>query len=185
MKKIKTCLTAVRSIAIAITMLVAGTTIATAHEAKGPHGGQMIDASNGYHAELLNKDGKVSVYLLDDKGKPMSNKGITGSIILQFADKTSATVTLTPSGEDGFSVTNDKASACTSSVVTFKVNGKTATAKFKAEKKETAMYQCPMKCEGEKTYDKQGKCPKCGMALTEVKKKVEEYKHKEGDKHHH
>lgn len=28
-----------------------------------------------------------------------------------------------------------------------------------------ATYQCPMKCEGEKTYDKPGKCPKCGMDL--------------------
>ncbi len=30
-----------------------------------------------------------------------------------------------------------------------------------------AVYQCPMKCEGEKTYDKPGKCPKCGMDLKE------------------
>jgi Cu2+-exporting ATPase len=28
-----------------------------------------------------------------------------------------------------------------------------------------AVYQCPMKCEGEKTYDKPGKCPKCSMDL--------------------
>jgi len=27
------------------------------------------------------------------------------------------------------------------------------------------VYQCPMKCEGEKTYDKPGKCPKCKMDL--------------------
>jgi hypothetical protein len=31
------------------------------------------------------------------------------------------------------------------------------------------VYQCPMKCEKEKTYDKQGKCPKCGMDLQVVK----------------
>ncbi len=29
-------------------------------------------------------------------------------------------------------------------------------------------YQCPMKCEGDKTYDKPGKCPKCGMELKKV-----------------
>ena len=30
-------------------------------------------------------------------------------------------------------------------------------------------YQCPMKCEGDKTYtDKDQKCPVCGMALKEV-----------------
>ena len=32
-----------------------------------------------------------------------------------------------------------------------------------------AKYQCPMKCEGDKTYDEPGKCPKCGMDLKEVK----------------
>ena len=30
-------------------------------------------------------------------------------------------------------------------------------------------YRCAMKCEGTKTYDKPGKCPKCGMALKPVK----------------
>jgi uncharacterized paraquat-inducible protein A len=30
-----------------------------------------------------------------------------------------------------------------------------------------AVYHCPMKCEGEKTYDKPGKCPKCSMDLKE------------------
>ena len=30
-------------------------------------------------------------------------------------------------------------------------------------------YQCPMKCEGDKTYDQPGKCPKCKMDLAEVK----------------
>ena len=36
------------------------------------------------------------------------------------------------------------------------------------EMKETA-FACPMKCEGDKTYTKEGKCPKCGMDLKEVK----------------
>lgn len=33
---------------------------------------------------------------------------------------------------------------------------------------EHAHYQCPMKCEGDKTYDESGSCPKCGMDLTEL-----------------
>lgn len=37
-----------------------------------------------------------------------------------------------------------------------------------APKKE--VYQCPMKCEGKKTYDKKGKCPSCTMDLKPVKK---------------
>ncbi|MCB0409326.1 MAG: hypothetical protein KDD29_03850 [Flavobacteriales bacterium] len=31
-----------------------------------------------------------------------------------------------------------------------------------------AMYQCPMKCEGDKMYEEPGQCPKCGMDLKEV-----------------
>lgn len=34
-------------------------------------------------------------------------------------------------------------------------------------------FQCPMKCEREKTYDKPGKCPKCGMDLKDVKSHVD------------
>ena len=37
-----------------------------------------------------------------------------------------------------------------------------------ADKKEE--YQCPMKCEGKKTYDKKGKCLACTMELKLVKK---------------
>ena len=38
-------------------------------------------------------------------------------------------------------------------------------AKMKVEKTEKAAFACPMKCEGEKTYDKAGSCPKCKMDL--------------------
>ncbi len=31
-------------------------------------------------------------------------------------------------------------------------------------------YYCPMRCEGDKTYDKPGDCPKCGMHLIKVEK---------------
>lgn len=30
------------------------------------------------------------------------------------------------------------------------------------------IYQCPMKCEGDKTYSNPGKCPDCGMFLVPV-----------------
>ncbi len=31
-----------------------------------------------------------------------------------------------------------------------------------------ATFQCPMKCEGDKTYAKAGKCPVCNMKLTKA-----------------
>ncbi|WP_423127555.1 heavy metal-binding domain-containing protein [Gaoshiqia sp. Z1-71] len=30
------------------------------------------------------------------------------------------------------------------------------------------IYRCPMKCEGQKTYDAPGRCPVCGMYLKPV-----------------
>jgi len=41
--------------------------------------------------------------------------------------------------------------------------------KTKTEDKKE-VYQCPMKCEGTKTYTKKGKCPSCTMDLKVVKK---------------
>ncbi|MEO7306841.1 MAG: heavy metal-binding domain-containing protein [Ferruginibacter sp.] len=41
-----------------------------------------------------------------------------------------------------------------------------------AKHQHTMAYQCPMKCEGDKTYDKAGKCPKCGMSLAVIEKPV-------------
>jgi len=37
--------------------------------------------------------------------------------------------------------------------------------------KETIVYQCPMKCEGTKTYDHEGTCPVCKMILKPVDSK--------------
>jgi len=38
------------------------------------------------------------------------------------------------------------------------------------EEKKT-IYQCPMKCEGSKTYDHEGNCPECNMKLLPVDSK--------------
>ncbi len=43
---------------------------------------------------------------------------------------------------------------------------------------EMAMYQCPMKCEGDKMYDKEGECPKCKMDLKKMEKHADDgHKH--------
>ncbi|MGB0871144.1 MAG: heavy metal-binding domain-containing protein [Flavobacteriales bacterium] len=34
--------------------------------------------------------------------------------------------------------------------------------------KHVEQYSCPMKCEGEKTYDKPGECPVCHMDLKKM-----------------
>lgn len=36
------------------------------------------------------------------------------------------------------------------------------------EQHAAAVYQCPMKCEGDKTYDQPGTCPVCSMDLKQI-----------------
>jgi hypothetical protein len=45
---------------------------------------------------------------------------------------------------------------------------------IETEKSEKLAYQCPMKCEEEKTYEKVGKCPVCKMNLKRNKKVIHE-----------
>lgn len=40
-----------------------------------------------------------------------------------------------------------------------------------ADTKVYDTYKCPMECEGDKTYDKPGTCPVCGMDLEGIEKK--------------
>ena len=48
----------------------------------------------------------------------------------------------------------------------------------KSEAVAKVEYQCPMKCEGDKTYtDKNTKCPECGMGLKEVEQEEDHSDH--------
>ena len=56
-----------------------------------------------------------------------------------------------------------------------------------AELLHASVYQCPMKCEGDKTYEKEGTCPKCGMDLEKMEIHEVEHDHSEhehGDEQH-
>ena len=75
--------------------------------------------------------------------------------------------------------------AATQKTITATCGGKNAKAQSSAVTSEKKMdknavaYQCPMKCEGNKTYDKPGKCPKCGMELKKIKSKKTDIKFSE------
>ena len=51
-------------------------------------------------------------------------------------------------------------------------NAQTKKSKAKKVTPAAAAYQCPMKCEGDKTYTKAGKCPVCNMNLKAIEKPV-------------
>lgn len=45
------------------------------------------------------------------------------------------------------------------------------------ELENVSMYQCPMKCEGDKMYEEKGTCPVCQMDLELVTENEDEHKH--------
>lgn len=47
-------------------------------------------------------------------------------------------------------------------------SGNNALSIHKSKQNSSLVYQCPMKCEGKKTYDNLGKCPVCSMNLVEI-----------------
>jgi len=99
---------------------------------KGPHGGTIQEAEPN-HAEILLKDGMLQFFLLDGDAKPIANKGITGTVLLQFADGSSKKVMLMAMGSDGFMADDPKAASFANAVVTIKVNSKSVSAKFKSK----------------------------------------------------
>ena len=61
-----------------------------------------------------------------------------------------------------------------------------ASTSLGAEKADLAMnaeYQCPMDCENGKTYDKEGECPECKMALKKVDKSEDRDDSDHGENH--
>jgi hypothetical protein len=100
--------------------------------AAGPHGGTVESATEGYHSEMLTKGGKLYFYLLDANGNKPISKGVTGEALLQFADGTTKTVSLTSSG-DGFLANDPNATKFKNVIVTFQANGKAVSVKFKPQ----------------------------------------------------
>ena len=100
-----------------------------------PHGGKVEEAGD-YHIEVLQKNSKLYFYLLDGNAKAMSNKSVTGTVLIQFKDGKTKTITLKASGTDGFLANDKLALSYTKAIVTFKVNGKTASATFSAKKEK-------------------------------------------------
>lgn len=99
------------------------------HKHGSPHGGTVKSAGD-FHIEVSVKDGMVMAYLLDGKEKAMKNNGVTGAAVIQTSDGQTSTITLIPSGTEGFMYTLDKAKKYNKAIVTFTAGGKTASASF-------------------------------------------------------
>jgi hypothetical protein len=72
---------------------------ALAHEeAKGPHGGQVVDSA-GHHLEFVPSPSELTFFLSDEAGKPLPSAGSSGKAIVQDASKTSQ-LDLAPAAPD-------------------------------------------------------------------------------------
>jgi hypothetical protein len=99
------------------------------HKHGSPHGGTVKSAGD-FHIEVSVKDGMVMAYLLDGKEKTIKNTGVTGTAVIQMADGKTSTISLSPSGNEGFMYTLDKTKKYNKAIVTFTSAGKTASASF-------------------------------------------------------
>ncbi|HQP02844.1 MAG TPA: heavy metal-binding domain-containing protein [Bacteroidia bacterium] len=118
-------------------------------------------------AQLMKMDGKLYLFITDEKDSPYSNKDITASVKLKDVNGKKQKVTLSPFGESAF-VINDAVADFKQLVATLKFKSGTNTliiyATFKNDGNAENRYACSMHpSELEKDA---GKCTKCGMALS-------------------
>ncbi|RTZ04843.1 hypothetical protein EKL98_07830 [Flavobacterium bomense] len=124
----------IKSIAVAILITIAGTTISNAQvnekQSKTPHGG-IIQNSGDYKIERVERENNISFYVLNAKGKTVSNKKITGLAVFEFFNKTKATNPVFLDTNNALFVQVPKASIYAYCTITLLVNGKTISSKFK------------------------------------------------------
>ena len=122
------------STAFTIVLSITATTISHAqvntNSVKTPHGG-IIQNSGAYKIEMVERENTISFYVLDSKGKTVSNKKVTGSAVFEFFNKTKATNPVSLDTNNSLFVYVPKANIYAYCTITLVVNGKTISSKFK------------------------------------------------------
>ncbi len=118
------------AIFLVITTLLLTPASGSAHDAKGPHGGEVTDAGS-YHVELVVKSNTVTVFVSDKNEKPIAATGFKAIAILVVGGKAERIV-MEPAGESRLSGTTAiVVPARPKGVVQLTApDGKTAQAKF-------------------------------------------------------
>ncbi len=123
-------------LAIALSLSLVGSAIAQHKHGthKGPNGGPVEDVA-GVHAEFVTVGTTVTFNILDENNKPLSAKGITGSVLIVSGSERE-TVKLSQAGDNALKGDAKKAVAPKSSVTLMLKTpaGKSGQARFTAEK---------------------------------------------------
>jgi hypothetical protein len=163
-----------RAMGVALFLLLAGAAVAQqgkrthaeqpTHSHKAHHGGTVKTAGD-YHIELVEEPGKFRVYLLDNRERAISLKGVTGLAIFRNGDVTTGTQRLTPIGATHFEIPL-KGQVFSAIIINFKINGQSVIAKFDKDGRNALNFFCPQKCEGSDS-NIAGICAKCGSVLAD------------------
>jgi hypothetical protein len=78
----------VKTIALAVALLLVPLTAGAHNVVKGPNGGQVID-DGGSHIEFTTKADEIVIYLSDNADAPVSSAKASGRVIIQDIGKTS------------------------------------------------------------------------------------------------
>lgn len=119
--------------------------------------------------EPMLKQDPLTFYLMNKKGKVLSNQGITGKVEFAYTDGSTETVALETKSENGFSAQMKDKSKSFVALITLQTNGENIMTKFDSGSSGNAniiaksIYTCLM--HPEVKSDKPGNCPKCGMTL--------------------
>ncbi len=127
---------AIKSIVLSI-LFATATLFATAQvkqaTIKAPHNG-VIQNAGDYKIEMVETDSKILFYVLDNKGKTVSNKNVSGTAVFDFFNKTTATNPISLEAKNALAVEVPKANVYTYCTISAVVKGKTITAKFRNSK---------------------------------------------------
>ncbi|WP_460910985.1 hypothetical protein [Spirosoma areae] len=99
------------------------------HKHASSHGGIVKSAGN-YHLELVQKNGMLTVYLLDANQKTLPTTGASATALLQTPDGRVTTAKLTSSGKEQFTATLDKTKPFHKAVINVTIGGQSASASF-------------------------------------------------------
>lgn len=123
-------------LAVALSLSLVGSAMAQhkhgAH--KGPNGGPVEDVA-GVHAEFVTSGNSVTFNILDENNKPISAKGMTGSVLIVSGTE-KETVKLSEVGDNALKGDTKKAVAPKSSITLMlkTPGGKSGQARFTLEK---------------------------------------------------
>lgn len=99
---------------------------------KGPHGGTIEEAEPN-HIEIMSKGKDLMFYLLDGDAKPIDGTGATGTMIIQYSDKSHKTIQLM--GTNGaFTAMGANSGKAFTAVTTLTKDGQSYSATFMSDK---------------------------------------------------